>query len=328
MNDLRDRPIFICGHPKSGTSLLRGVLDSHPQVITYPEETSFFRRYLPKAQGKSLEEKLALSDRFITHIFEWNTVNPLEHQKDYPGRDYSDISVAEVRAELRRLVAERFSHDGDMLSAAMLAFGHVTGKWTDASLRWVEKTPFNEHFVRQIFAWWPQALCIHVVRDPRDNFASYRRKQENWTSRQFAASWRRSTREGLDHQKRFGKDRYMLVRYEDFTSAPAEMIQNLCAFMGISADESMLTPTRGGKSWQGNSMFSEKFESISSAPVGRWKDSLSTEELVTLETIDRLQMDALHYTRSDSKLGDLPFASRLKVIQNSILITLKETIHG
>jgi hypothetical protein len=98
--------------------------------------------------------------------------------------------------------------------------------------------------------------------------------------------------------------------------------------MGISADESMLTPTRGGRSWQGNSMFSEKFESISSAPVGRWKDSLSTEELVTLETIARPQMDALHYARSDSKLGDLPFASRLKVIQNSILITLKETIYG
>ena len=304
------------------------MLDSHPQVITYPEETSFFRRYLPKAQGKSLEEKFALSDQFITHIFEWSAVKPPEHQKNYPGRDYSDIPVAEVRAELRKLVTKRFNHDGDMLSAAILAFGKVTGKWTDASLRWVEKTPFNEHFAKQIFAWWPEALCIHIVRDPRDNFASYHRKQEQWTARHFAASWRRSTREGLNHQKQYGRDRYMLVRYEDFTSAPNEIIQSLCAFMGISADESMLTPTRGGKSWQGNSMFSEKFESISSAPVGRWKDSLSSEELITLEAIDRLQMEALHYARSDSKLADLPFASRLKVIKNSILITLKETVYG
>ena len=328
MTDLRDRPIFICGHPKSGTSLLRGVLDSHPQVITYLEETSFFRRYLPRVKGKSLEEKLALSDQFITHIFEWNATNPPEHQKDYPGRDYSDIPVDQVRAEMRKLVAERFNHDGDMLSAAMLAFGRVTGKWTDASQRWVEKTPFNEHFAEQIYTWWPEALCIHTVRDPRDNYASYRRKHENWTARQFAASWRRSTREGLKHQKRYGKDRYMLVRYEDFTTAPEEMVQRLCDFMGISTDESMLKPTRGGEVWQGNSMFSEKFDSISSAPVGRWKNSLSLEELVTLETIDHPQMEALQYARSDSKLGDLPFASRLKVIQNSILITLKETIYG
>ena len=236
MTELRDRPIFICGHPKSGTSLLRGVLDSHPQLITYPEETVFFRRYLQQAQGKSLEEKLALSDQFITHIFEWNEVNPPEHQKNYPGRDYSFIPVSEVRTELRRLVNERFVHDGDMLSAAMLAFGRVTGKLTDDSQRWVEKTPFNERFVDQIFAWWPEALCIHVVRDPRDNHVSYQQKHEDWTAQQFAESWRRSTRMGLKHKKRNGESRYLIIRYEDFTSDPDEMIGRLCRFMGISDD--------------------------------------------------------------------------------------------
>jgi hypothetical protein len=44
---LRDHPVFICGHPKAGTSLVRSILDSHPQLIVYPEETVFFRRYLP-----------------------------------------------------------------------------------------------------------------------------------------------------------------------------------------------------------------------------------------------------------------------------------------
>ena len=48
---LRDSPIFICGHPKSGTSLLRSILDSHPEIIVYPEETGFFRRYLPNSDG-------------------------------------------------------------------------------------------------------------------------------------------------------------------------------------------------------------------------------------------------------------------------------------
>lgn len=35
----KDRPIFICGHPKSGTSLLRNLLDNHPQLAVYPEES-------------------------------------------------------------------------------------------------------------------------------------------------------------------------------------------------------------------------------------------------------------------------------------------------
>lgn len=303
-------------------------MDSHPQLITYPEETVFFRRYLRQAQGKSLDEKISLSDRTLTHIFEWNAANPPEHQRNYPGRDYSDVPVDEVRAELRRLAAERFNHEGDMLSAAMLAFGKATGKLTEDSKHWVEKTPFNEYFIKQIFAWWPEALCIHVVRDPRDNYVSYRRKHESWTARQFATSWRRSTRAGLNNQKQYGKKKYLLIRYEDFTNDPEKMIQQICAFMGISDDPSMRTPQRGGRSWEGNSMFAERFDSISSAPVGRWKDSLSTEELVTLETIDRSQMNTLGYTPSDSKLGSLPIASRLKVIQNLIQINLKEIING
>jgi len=327
MTELRDRPIFICGHPKSGTSLLRGILDSHPHLITYPEETVFFRRYLPQAQGKTLEEKFLLSDQVITHIFEWNETNPPDHQKNYPDRDYSYIPVSEVRAELRRLVDERFVHDGDMLSAAMLAFGRVTGKLTDGSNRWVEKTPFNERFVNQIFTWWPEALCIHVVRDPRDNHVSYQRKHENWTAQQFAESWRQSTRAGLKHQKRYGSEKYLMIRYEDFTSSPDEMISKICKFMGIDDDPSMRTPQRGGRSWEGNSMFSDTFKTISSAPVGRWKESLTGSELITIETIDRPQMRSMGYTLSDSKLGSLSIASRLKVIQKTIQINLKELVY-
>ena len=327
MTDLRNRPIFICGHPKSGTSLLRGVLDSHPQLITYPEETVFFRRYMQQAQGKSLEEKIALSDQVITHIFEWNEADPPEHQKNYPGRDYSDIPVDAVRAELRKLVSEQFVHDGDMLSATMLAFGKVTGKLTDASQRWVEKTPYNERFVDQIFAWWPDALCIHVTRDPRDNYTSYRRKHETWTAEQFAISWRQSTRVGLKNQKRYGESKYMIIRYEDFTSNPEEMISRLCKFMEISDDPSMRTPQRGGQAWEGNSMYADKFNSISSAPVGRWKDALSSEELFVLESIDRPQMKAMSYTLSDTKLDTLSMSSRLKVIQKLAYINLKEFVY-
>ena len=128
MTDLRESPVFIAGHPKSGTSLLRSVLDSHPELVTYPEETSFFRRYLPKAAGKNRIEKLLLSDRYLTHIFEWNQANPPAHQAGFPDRDYSNIPVAKVRQAVKQLVAEQFRHDGDMLSAVVLAYGQVTGQ--------------------------------------------------------------------------------------------------------------------------------------------------------------------------------------------------------
>src|SRR3990172_5712525 len=63
---LEDNATFICGHPKSGTSLVRGMLDSHPQLIVFPEETKFFRRVLPEAAGRGMDETAGVvEDRIL-----------------------------------------------------------------------------------------------------------------------------------------------------------------------------------------------------------------------------------------------------------------------
>ena len=125
-----------------------------------------------------------------------------------------------MRQAVNQLVAEQFRHDGDMLSAVILAYGQVTGQITSATRHWVEKTPYNEHYAAQIFAWWPAALMVHTVRDPRDNFASYRRKHSNWSPDAFAMNWARSTQAGFDNLARFGADHYWMLRYEDLVVAP------------------------------------------------------------------------------------------------------------
>jgi hypothetical protein len=298
MNDLRDSPVFIAGHPKSGTSLLRSVLDSHPELVTYPEETSFFRRYLPKVAGKSLLQKTVMSDRYLTHIFEWNQTNPPAHQAGFPDRDYSHIPVAKVRQAVNQLVSERFRHDGDMLSAVILAYGQVTGQLTSATRHWVEKTPYNEHYAAQIYAWWPAAFMVHTVRDPRDNFTSYRRKHSTWSPEAFAMSWVRSTQAGIDNLTRYGTDQYWMLRYEDLVVAPAARLRQLCQFLHINDDPSLGQPARGGKPWAGNSMFEDEFTAISSAPVGRWQESLPAEDVAALEIVAAPWMRRLGYTLS------------------------------
>ena len=175
-DQLRDHPVFICGHPKAGTSLLRAVLDSHPQLIVYPEETMFFRRSLPKMNGLSVEDQLKLAESTLIHIFKWNISQSEPSQAGFPDRDYSSMSFADVRDVMAELLRSRHAHPGDLLSAAVLAFGLVSGVLIREPCYWVEKSPYNEYFANYIFSWWPEARCIHILRDPRDNFASYRRK--------------------------------------------------------------------------------------------------------------------------------------------------------
>lgn len=326
MASFRNSPIFICGHPKSGTSLLRSVLDSHPEIIVYPEETGFFRRYLPNAEGKPLEKKLELADRYLIHIFEWNQAHPPEHQKGFPDRDYSSIPYKQVREELRKQVNEQYQHEGDMLGAAMAAFGAVTGQVSTQTKYWLEKTPYNERFARQIFQWWPDARCIHVVRDPRDNFVSYRKKHPDWTAGFFAQSWEASTRLGLRNVKEFGTDRYWLVTYEEFVQKPEEMLGRIRTFLDISDHEALRQPTRDGREWKGNSMWSDQFTQISSAPVGRWKEALQPEETAAIQGIARYGMNAIGYNQSVINWRNTSIPLRMITSVQVIINNIKETI--
>jgi hypothetical protein len=303
-NNLRNRPVFVCGHPKSGTSLVRSLLDSHPQLVVYPEETMFFRRYLPKAQGLGLEEKLALADQFLIHIFEWNQTDPPAHQAGFLDRDYSDISLDAVSRAMRQFVDEQYRHDGDILSAAILAFGKISGQLNENTVRWVEKTPFTEYYVEQILSWWPDALFIQVVRDPRDNFVSYQRKHTDWSARTFAESWTRSTQSGLDSQKKYGAEQYWVLRYEQLIQSPDDVIRALCKFVGISDHPTLKMPTRNSKAWGGNSMFGEQFKQISSSPGGRWKGSMSVDDLVLIEGLARSCMRSMNYELSGVRLTE------------------------
>jgi hypothetical protein len=307
--------VFICGHPKSGTSLLRSLLDSHPELLVYPEETVFFRRYLPKAQNKSLEEKLALADEYLLHIFTWNQAAPVPSQKDFPDRDYADISFPKVQEVFRQLCAQDLRHDGDLLFNAMAAYGFVTDKLTEQTYRWVEKTPYNERFVERILSWWPEALFIHVVRDPRDNYASYQRKHPEWGARTFARSWQESTLQGLQYQEKLGAESYWVFVYEDFILQQDTSIEKLCKFLKIQDHPTLRTPTRNGKDWFGNSMFGERFKGIDPTPLGRWKQSLATQDVLMTEWAAADAMRRLNYPFSGLGLKDVPLQSTPRLLK-------------
>lgn len=317
-SSLAEHPVFICGHPKSGTSLLRAALDGHPELVVYPEETMFFRRFLPAIQGKDLPQQLELADQLLIHIFTWNLTAPSPSQAGFLDRDYSDISYEAVRQAFRQRVQTCLRHPGDFLSAAILAYGDVTGANSPEVKAWVEKTPYDEAYADQIFTWWSHARCIHVVRDPRDNFISYGKKHPDWSPRVFARSWADSTRLGLQHQQTYGAERYWVVRYEDFVSHQEKGVADLCQFLGIQDHNSLRQPTRNGKPWQGNSMFSNRFDAISADAVGRWQGRICPAELAMLEAVDGKLMQQLGYSLSDTPSSALPFSDRLRLAWESL----------
>lgn len=318
-----NHPVFVCGHPKAGTSLITSLMDGHPAIVSYPEETLFFRRFLPAIKGKTKEERIALADELLIHIFQWNQEAPPDHQKNYPDRDYSDFDFDRIHQAFVDYIQSSDVSAKRYEEAAIVAFGNVSGSLTEKSQHWVEKTPYNEFYVDQIYDLWPDAKCVHIIRDPRDNYVSYKRKQPGWDAKIFAWSWMRSTRAGVANQGRLGRDRYYQVYFEELLQNPEMETRRLADFLNIEWDESLLRPTRAGDSWRGNSMFNEKFQAISTDPIGRWKDKISPLELAILQAITGKTMNALGYELAETPIEEFSVLEKVRIWRERFVADIK-----
>lgn len=298
INQLRDAPVFICGHPKSGTTLVRALLDSHPQLVVYPDETFFLQGFLPEIAKRGFEEKLSLAQRYLLHFFKTSddsqTSKTSSQKALHPEQQY--LNYAQTCEAMRQLLSTSgFRHDGDLLSAAILAYGQTNNSLTQDARYWVEKTPYNEFFVDKVFTWWPEARCIQIVRDPRDNYVTYLRKHPALSAEEFALSWNASLKIGFRNQKRYDAQHYLILRYEDLVQQPEVQLPIIMDFLGIHDEKSSHVPTRRGVAWQGNSMYDDKFTAISSKPVGRWKQDLSSQNVRVIEMLSGTWMRKMGY---------------------------------
>lgn len=318
-------PVFICGHPKSGTSLLTALLDGHPAIVSYPEETNYFRRFLPAIKDKEPGEIISQAEKLLIHIFQWNQATPPDHQKDFPDRDYSDIDFKQVRKVYAEYVQNGHAVESGYLEAAIIAFGSVTGLLNEKSRLWVEKTPYNENYTDKIFDLWPKAKCVHIVRDPRDNFVSYIRKHPEWSAKVFAWSWMRSTQAGMENQGRLGRDKYHLIYFEELLRNPENVTHGLAEFLGIQWDEALLKPTRAGDSWRGNSMFDEKYQTISTDPIGRWRDKISSLDLAVIQAIGGKIMNAIGYELATTDMSDFSIIEKIRILRERLVAEIKDT---
>lgn len=293
-NNFVENPIFICGYPKSGTTLLISILDQHPQLVVYPIETSFFRSFLPVVQKNTYEEKVSLAGSFLFRFFDLFNFN-IDKYLDFSPEDRMYILAAKMIQKYKKRINEiEYRHDGDLLRIAIQIFGEEFNLISDESLYWVEKTPHNEYYADKIFEWWPNAHCIHIVRDPRDNFSSFERKQPDLTVERFSNNWRKSIMKGFSNQAKFGKDRYLIIKYEELVQNFEETLREIIDSLGINYNDILKIPTQIGQLWKGNSMFNDSFSEISSNPIGRSK-KLPESIIRFIETFNSSLMKKLSY---------------------------------
>jgi hypothetical protein len=273
------------------------LLDGHPELVVYAQESRFFLDFVPQVDDA---ETVRLGEQIMLESWQLDNI--------YYQKFLSHVSSDEVkhRYRLRLQEMEEVATPATYLTAAILAYGEASGQLHSKTRHWVEKTPHNERYVDLIFRWWPHAKCIHMLRDPRDFWFTLlnrarKRNRKSPSMEAVAFVWRQSVRLLQQNQSRYGKERYLRVRYEDLVTEPKREIDRITSFLDISSHETLFIPTKGGGeiSWKGNAV-SDTYDAISADHVGRWRGRVPQAKLYLLEALLEGEMLYAGYERTMS----------------------------
>lgn len=293
-----ERPVFIVGVERSGTTLLRSLLCAHSRFAVSPE-THFM----------GLADTFGARERTAPEDFEgfWSALE----------RHLDARAIAIDLPRVRNLLDETGARDFRTVFAALLAAqAERAGK-----LRVGEKTPGHEHYLDRLFDWFPEAKVLFVHRDPRGCAASVLKApwvQAQLRPEQFSAPLMRRTR--LCHvafkaeewrasqqieQARVSDPRILSTAYEELVSEPVAAIERVCAFLGESFEAAMLKekPTalvdtsKRTLRWRD---WTAEHERRAASPIARdrldrWREELTPTEIAVLESVCAEGMAAFGY---------------------------------
>ena len=196
-------PIFIGGLMRSGTTLLRAMLGQHRDIAAGLE----------------------------THWFDLDVAAGMARKAE-PLAPYVERLAAFFQMEpMPALAWLRQSRTAeDFLDRFMAAYAAGQGK-----TRWAEKTPGNIRHVDRILAHWPGATVVHIVRDPRDVFASFRRSAKYGGPADYGALWCDYFADAAA-AKAAHPDAVHEMRYETLVRAPEPEMRKLLEVAGAEWD--------------------------------------------------------------------------------------------
>lgn len=310
------RGLFLGGCPKSGTTLLLSLLDSHPQLVVLPEETFYLedRRLFMTlddypAKLRRLLEKTNL--RFLAR----GRYEPDHEVRSSDARDYTKFNYQQFVRLAETSSRQSWMNDSLLLSEVIRAYAATLGADWQNCVRWVEKSTSNEVRGDAMEKLYPDARLIQLVRDPRAVFASRKKRMMNTRgchtkAHRLVREWNRSSRE--IPRLRAHPEKFLVIRYADLVRKPRETLETICRFAGIEFLPEMLTPTRAGGAWCGNSAFQETFAGVDSAPVEQWKDYLTEHEIWWIELHCRKGMALAGFSlQTDARFSPRRWLKRL-----------------
>jgi hypothetical protein len=248
--------IFIVGVSRSGTTLMRRVLDKHSR-IAIATENHYLGHLLPWEGARHYFGRVGdLHDdanvrALVSLIFSGDLQRRSKLRELSPYWRWLSSKVARADIEAYLLASDR--SERGVFEAFLRVYADRRGKAIMG-----EKTPAHLAYVDELLDWFPDGRIVHCMRDPRAiHVSELRRRQERavgFPYRQLTQApvlmerfvllevvwaWARAVHRHRTLVNRY-PDRYRLVRFEDLVAAPQDTLDRLCGFLGVPLEPRML----------------------------------------------------------------------------------------
>jgi hypothetical protein len=275
-------PIFVAGLERSGTSLMYALLASHPN-IAMTRRTNLWTHFYDQFGDLSDPANL---DRCIQTMMRYRRLLLLQPDPQRLRKEFAlgEPSYPRLFALLEEQYAEHLGRP-----------------------RWGDKSLNTERYAEQILAAYPGARILHMIRDPRDRYAS---SKTRWGVRRGGvgagtAEWLASVRLALRNERRYA-DRYRTVRYETLVCEPEHTVREICLFVDEPFETDMLS-MRGAprllEKGSNSSYGSREPGVISTDSIGRFRQVLSPRQIAFIERKAAREMATFDYPAEIDGLG-------------------------
>jgi len=272
-------PIFIIGTERSGTNLLRLILNSHsnisvphpPHIMKYfhPIEHLYGNLNIDKNFKKLIDDVCRLVD---LHTYPWEIK---------PNRKQVFNNVTD-----KKLLNIYFEINNQYLKYA--------GK-----KRWVCKSTFMIDYVADILKHFPDARFIYMVRDGRDVAVSSKSSIFNDYHIYYTAKrWSNEQQLGLSWMKRLKPEQIMMLKYEDLLNDPVKEVHKICSFLNETYEEVMIKYHNSAEAKKSGSLsisWGNTSKPVMVGNKGKYLYNLSKKEIKIFEAIAFEELKALGY---------------------------------
>jgi hypothetical protein len=264
-------PLFLAGIDRSGIGLLGELLEAHPDIAV-TRRINFWSFYHDRYGDLS---DVANLDRCLAAMMSYTRISRLQPQWQLLRRDF--LAGEPTYARLFALLQEQ----------NMRRLGKS---------RWADKSLNAEGDARTIFEAFPEARMIHVLRDPRDRYASQLTHRGSRKGRVGGgtALWLWSARLAEQNARDFA-GRYKVVQYEHIVSRPEQFLRELCLFINQEYSPQMLAVESAADGETTGNGANRARPRLWTTSIGRYESTLSASDVAFIQHYTSREMGRYGY---------------------------------